>query len=87
MMKPILAEATGGSDDGTYDKATNMNHWQKLCNDAALQFKKDISCADKLKERMPTVVFVGVHETVVKVNVSLCTMKRAARSVILNLCA
>lgn len=55
------------SDDGTLEKAESMCHWQDLCNEAAVKFKKDIRAGSTLKERIIEAGFVDVHEKVVKI--------------------
>lgn len=55
------------SDDDTLAQAESIVHWQALCNEAALGFKKDIRVGHTLKQRMIDAGFVDVHEKVVKV--------------------
>ncbi|KAF2183531.1 S-adenosyl-L-methionine-dependent methyltransferase [Zopfia rhizophila CBS 207.26] len=48
-------------------RAANLSLWQNRCNEAAGQFKKEIRCADQLRQRMLDAGFVDVHEKIVKV--------------------
>jgi SAM-dependent methyltransferase len=65
-------EAWVASDDDTMSRATNTDQWQKLVNDAAKVFQKEIRIADSLKQRMINQGFVDVQERIVKVCLICC---------------
>lgn len=58
------------SDDGTLERAVNLQQWQTLINEAAAQLGREVRVADTFKERMNNAGFVDVHEKIVKVILS-----------------
>lgn len=63
-------EAWVYADDDTLDRAPHIQQWQKLCNDAAVTFGKELRVGNTLKERMLNAGFVNVHERMIKVSIS-----------------
>lgn len=56
------------SEDGSIERATHLQNWQHMCNDAAAQFGKAIKVAHTLKDILASTGFVDVHEKIVRVS-------------------
>ncbi|KAF1810538.1 methyltransferase [Eremomyces bilateralis CBS 781.70] len=75
------AEAQAQSDDDTVERAVSTMEFVRLCNDAARQFGREVSCAHLIKDRMINAGFVDVTCEMMKVPIGVWSKSKRLKEI------